>query len=424
MISSIEFTVLLILFAGLIFVLGSYEKEILSPPFLFTLMWAFIIVFSVISGGGYYFSFSALLFLFGLIAAFNFGWIFRKTQKNIKLKSIVESQPLDRFHYINICGSLACWISIILLINQYSPTIFSSLDRNSLSSLSATLSVERYEGKRLSSVIMLCISINYLSCFTGGMVAALSKNIWQRLFSISVILPLLIFSVIYTSRSVLLYGIVMFVSSWFLSQSFIGTEKKFQVQFKWIFIAISGALGLFLLFIVSQGLRMGINEISLSTFDRLFSYLRVWFAGNISSFCMWYDQPNVSPLYSYGSYTFAGISEIAGFGMRVPGMYTNSYDVSGKLEVTNIYTIFRFLIDDFGWIGAFVFCIILGLICKYFYNKLLQGSFIGLSILAGLFSGLIFSPIASIWAYNSILFAWICFVGVCILPYFENEFID
>ena len=110
--------------------------------------------------------------------------------------------------------------------------------------------------------------------------------------------------------------------------------------------------------------------------------------------------------------------------MRVPGMYTNSYDVSGKLEVTNIYTIFRFLIDDFGWFGAFIFCILLGVICKYFYNKLLQGSFIGLSILAGLFSGLIFSPIASIWAYNSILFAWICFVGICILPYFENEFID
>jgi oligosaccharide repeat unit polymerase len=424
MITAFEFCLILVLFVGLIFVVSKKEADIFSPPFIFTTMWAGILVFSIISGSEYYFSFNALLYIYCMVALYNIGWIATSFKLNIKNRKIQNSETVKLLELTTYVSIIAGFVSIFLLIFTSLGDHIFNFKISDLSSLSATLSKQRYEGVRLSPIIMLLLTINYIGCFTGAAVSNLFEKKSIQLISFLVLVPLFIFSLVYTSRAVFLFGLFIFLPTWLLFQASKFHYSKAQFPVKWIYGSVLGFVFVLSLFMVSQALRMGIDHVNEASFDRIFSYLRVWFAGNISSFCMWYDQPDVSPLNAYGGFTFAGLSEAIGLGQRQAGIYNLGYDVSGKLEISNIYTLFRFVADDFGWIGSFVFFLTLGSISKLLYRSFLAGSYISLAILCGIYCLLLFSFITSILAYNSILFAWICFIGICILPYFKHEYID
>ena len=141
----------------------------------------------------------------------------------------------------------------------------------------------------------------------------------------------------------------------------------------------------------------------------LANYLRVWFSGNISGFCAWLTM-SYDTVYNKGFISLAGLSEWFGVLHRKVGIYDIAIDVNKKMEFSNIYTFFRYIIDDFGITGSLLFFLILGFASHHFFNQSVKGNFPGAALLSGIFALLIFSFITSIFAYNSILFAWIGFV--------------
>jgi oligosaccharide repeat unit polymerase len=146
---------------------------------------------------------------------------------------------------------------------------------------------------------------------------------------------------------------------------------------------------------------------------------KVWFSGNVSAYSIWYDQIRNNE-YSFGRYTLGGISEWLGFSYREVGVYTNSFDVNGKMSFSNIYTLFRFLIDDFGKGGCLIILFMLGYICKKLYSQCVNGNLVSVSVLSGIYSLLLFSFIASAWAYNSVLMAWFVFVFLIFITQRSN----
>jgi len=179
---------------------------------------------------------------------------------------------------------------------------------------------------------------------------------------------------------------------------------------------VYGALGvvvLFAVFVISQASRMKLNIADAGQFTFITNYLKVWFSGNISGFCSWFDvdfNPNTS---SHGFYSLAGLSEWFGVTERKVGIYETTIDVNHEMVFSNIYTFFRFVIDDFGLSGSFLFFLTLGFISSYFFRQSKRGSLASASLLSGVVALLLFSFISSIWAYNSILFGWICFTCWC-----------
>lgn len=111
-----------------------------------------------------------------------------------------------------------------------------------------------------------------------------------------------------------------------------------------------------------------------------------------------------------GGATFAGLNEWLGGEARDLGIYNKAIDLNGHMQFSNVYTLFRFLIDDFGLTGTVLIWFLLGIFCRAMYNRILNGDFIAAAVHSGIFAWMLFSFITSILAYNTVLFAWMIFV--------------
>lgn len=112
----------------------------------------------------------------------------------------------------------------------------------------------------------------------------------------------------------------------------------------------------------------------------------------------------------YGTMTFMGIANAIGLAERKIGLYRD-FVYYGRLDKTmrsNVYTLFRLLIDDFGMIGALVFMFILGFVSikAVLFIKQRKCFFISQVFLVAVYCLIMWSFATSIWAYTSIICAY------------------
>ena len=112
----------------------------------------------------------------------------------------------------------------------------------------------------------------------------------------------------------------------------------------------------------------------------------------------------------YGVMTFFGVFNGIGLAKRQTGIYRD-YIYFGRLDKTmrsNVYTIFRMLIDDFGKVGALIFLLLLGFASGKAVVMIQKRKFVFLcqAFLIAVYSYVLWGFVASIWAYTSILCAF------------------
>lgn len=112
----------------------------------------------------------------------------------------------------------------------------------------------------------------------------------------------------------------------------------------------------------------------------------------------------------YGVMTFCGIFNGLGLAKRQKGIYRD-YVYFGRLDKTmrsNVYSIFRMLIDDFGIVGALVFLLLLGFASAkaIVFIKKRKMIFLSQAFLVAVYSYVMWGFVASIWAYTSIICAY------------------
>lgn len=124
----------------------------------------------------------------------------------------------------------------------------------------------------------------------------------------------------------------------------------------------------------------------------------------------WYN-----PKHTFGAMTFLGISNFIGLAERKSGVYRD-FEYFGRLKKgmgTNVYTIFRQLIDDFGMVGALVFLFIIGFISSkaiVFIAKR-KWIFVCQAFLVAVYSYVMWGFVTSFWAYTTN----ICCYGFCLI---------
>jgi hypothetical protein len=93
----------------------------------------------------------------------------------------------------------------------------------------------------------------------------------------------------------------------------------------------------------------------------------------------------------------------------------------GEGRVTNLFTIFRALIDDFTVLGAWVALLLVGAAAGYAHRRLTRGVGSALAILAPFYAVVLWSPIVNIFIYNTVTVGWVVFVGVVLLVHSHIE---
>jgi oligosaccharide repeat unit polymerase len=247
-------------------------------------------------------------------------------------------------------------------------------------------------------VSQLLLPFVYVAPLVGGILFVLrGEKRWKLICLISFV-PALMVTVLQTTKAAVLFAMTLWLSGYFAARL---RRGKFAVFTKsQSFVARGVVAVVTALFFATTFARLAATDASLlnlvvaKLFSAAFSHMSV-FSQWLSEY---WDQP-FNP--SMGTVTFAGPLELLGYSRRIPGVFEQVISlVIG--EMSNIYTAFRPLIEDFTIPGALTILAILGFIGGVGFRLVAAGQWSGLSLLLIAYLTIMWTPITWLWFYNSL----------------------
>jgi len=396
------------------------QKSWFTPPVLFSLVCTLLIGFSVILAPGFYYSPKALLFIFSIDLVFYAGTFItghfcKKStieirNRNNAIQNLTRKEAFLSF--VIIGGALAGLFAVILLLAKYRQLFSSQFSLKEYISLAHKMSRDRYDGIRLPMSIMFCNSMAYVACLTGGFLLAITRKKSLKFFSIMPLLTFALFTLLYTARAVFLYSVIIFLSSYISSKllcngyHFKLFTRRNLITGSIIFIFISA------LSVITQLGRENLSNLSMQGMEEVTSHLKISSLGNISGFSVWFDKILENPYTEMGKYTFGGIFELISDYHRELGVFPDFVFIGPYGEATNIFTVFRFFLEDGSFLTIYAIIFVAGCTSEYCIHRLIRRDIRVLPLFCIIYSFILWSFIGSVFINNSIIFAFVIFTGI------------
>ena len=271
------------------------------------------------------------------------------------------------------------------------------------------MAIQRYSGGNINNPIMqILLTFVYAAPLCGGYAFVYSENKLHKIISILTFIPSLMSLLITNTKAVLIASVFLWASSFLVG--YLDKYKKLPkiseiVNIKTIIILA----GIFLILYTSMVLRTGkINKDIINIVNTKF---KIYALGQVFSFDNWFLNNAFNTEHTLGQYTFFGIFDALGLAVRNQGVFSEfTYNLAGN--GTNIYTVFRGIISDFGILGGLIFFIVTGIFSGYSLKKISQGrkkAIISRLILTSTYFFVFYSILISPWTYNSQILAFIVF---------------
>lgn len=289
-------------------------------------------------------------------------------------------------------------------------------------------SSERYTAMRYKGEItvnlygQLSVVFSYIGVSLGGFVFDAERSRLRRglvlLFSF---LPSVAVMITQSAKGMFFLAIVMFYAAILVARLKRGELQLFSRGF--MRRAILGALVTLPILTVSF-LSRGLYESKDTDFivDRLVHYFASYSCGHLYAFSDWFSSSLGSETLihydleepSYGFYTFMSLFNLAGVGRPVPPGVFDEYFQYKDLLTSNIYTMFRGLILDYGLAGSLVFTFVSSVLFHLAFYALLVNRRAPVATATYIFMvGYIYTSfIISLLIWNSIYVAYAILVAL------------
>jgi oligosaccharide repeat unit polymerase len=221
--------------------------------------------------------------------------------------------------------------------------------------------------------------INYIAAPLGGIVIARQRSILRvTLVLVFAFFPSLIQMIVYSDK-----GALFLVGAYFFAGILVARVMRGDTNLlnaTTIKAGLAAAILLFPILVFAMLSRGGGDWDGSERITKVIFYLNTYAFGHLFAFSDWfanyffeetsrYANPELPTL---GFFTFLAIGRTIFPGYRLPpGIFDEYFSVPGVIN-TNIYTVFRPLIVDFGLIGSLVFVMFWGLVASLAYNGMLR----------------------------------------------------
>lgn len=266
----------------------------------------------------------------------------------------------------------------------------------------------------------LCLTFSFLSVLIGGiMFSAVAKR--KRKWILFCFLPSLVVLLTQSAKGLFFGGIFFFLGGVLVTSIY---ENKLLLL-KVNNIGKMAKVGLFSVFIItlsfmSRGLQ-DIHKVSL-LLEKLRGLFASYFFAHLYDFSDWLDaylginckMDYDTSHYYYGYLTFTTFFNKIGIHYdRTIGVYDEFNLSDGGME-SNVYTIFRGLVMDFGLLGALIFILLLGFFLNYIYICFLhkKNPIIEIPIVIFMLAFFYQTFIISFFTWNIIPFIFILFTAI------------
>ena len=147
-------------------------------------------------------------------------------------------------------------------------------------------------------------------------------------------------------------------------------------------------------------------------FDLLIDRIRAYFFGYLAAFSQWFGG-NFEVNTNVGLITFAGPFNLLGIMERPLGFY-DSINITKDIS-TNIFTAFRGIVTDFSTSGSIIIAFIIGFVNQSIFQMNEKTTLLSCLPISMFYAFTLYSPLISIFHYNSILFSWIILFIIIII---------
>jgi oligosaccharide repeat unit polymerase len=266
--------------------------------------------------------------------------------------------------------------------------------------------------------VRLLVTWFHPAALLGGLLFACSRKRLDRTIAILTLLPAVAYGIFTGARSAILLGLTCWIGG-YVATEVISTHGRLSIfspkRIALLLLAGAAMVGMF----------AGIEAVRDTSYteDLIFDVnnqkLSKYMFGSPTAFAIWYAHADVSNP-EWGAKTFAGEFGLLHLKTRTVGTYLDVTNIIGT-EGTNIYTVFRGLIEDFTEVGAILIAACLGGFAGWVYGLRLENRHFTLFWLSAFYATLIYSPLVSLFSFNGAALAWI--IGWVVLRRgdFQNE---
>lgn len=271
----------------------------------------------------------------------------------------------------------------------------------------------RYEGELESTLFgKIGLLSAYLAVFTGALFAGSTTNsVRRRIAVFAAFLPAVLTATLQSAKGLLFLSLAFFYGGILVSRIY---NKDYTLASKKDLRTLLIGVLLFMPVVVASFLARGLTSVTDTNLilDRLTAYAVSYSSGHLYAFADWFSSifgGNYSLRYreadaTPGFYTTLFAFRLFGDTTQLPAGIYDEYFASGPYLQSNIYTVFRGLITDFGIIGSIAFVYLIGTAsCLVFRGMLIsKNSSIAISLFLLMTGAIYMSYIVSILTWSVI----------------------
>ena len=374
----------------------------LEPAGIFAALWIFFAVSALLLQNYIDLRFDGCTFILAGVIFFVAGTIFsdyffRPTPSETKLE--LRKKWVTPLLIILLVGAMVNPLYSIIL---HGFSLRALLDMREVLEMNKGISEDRYAGAEAHDVVnQFFLIFSYAAPVIGGLCFRLVGK-WNKVLCILTLIPCTFIALTQSLKMGMIASFILFFAAYIVCSYTYGLpirmKGKIILRFVLVIAGFLGTLFISMVFRTGEVTEKTILEIS----EKFVSYA----VGHMHNIDMWYTSYQPTDL-TWGSRTFLGISNILGIEERVQGIYPEFLNVgkNGFFGISNTYTIFRPLVEDFGEVGAMVAMFIMGVIGNMALKAVIahRATIFNQVVLVALFAYLMWSFSASFYAYTTYL---------------------
>lgn len=263
----------------------------------------------------------------------------------------------------------------------------------------------------------------YFAAMLGGFYYVAREGSWRRYLALLPFVPAIATAYCVTTKLSFLFPLLFWLGSFLAAHAYFGRAitRKAIIRF-------AGAAGIVALLLVIFNIARWmswaprIDQPIFGGWEGFWKYTFTMVAGHIVAFSHWFPSyiEHMPDGYGWGRYTVAGIFNYLGYAARIPAENVVIFPGPGN-NTSNVYTVFRPLLLDFGIFGSLLVFFFTGMAAEYSYRRIKAGCLRWIPVLAAFYWVAMWNYNNSIFNYNSIILAFIAFSAYFVfLPYFNN----
>jgi oligosaccharide repeat unit polymerase len=276
----------------------------------------------------------------------------------------------------------------------------------------------RYDDIPHSSMVRLLSLGIYLGALLSGLLWTQGRDVKDRWPCAAPLAAAFLFAVMEGARARLLVPLVLWFAAWAASRRRNPPQDAAAVS-------VPRRTNLFIpvMIVSTLGISILIQWVGFTFSDHAHPWLqflnpvRVRLFGHLSAFSYWFRHSwNTRLDHTYGSMTFAGVFDLLRIKHRLVGLYAQNVSMSDGqwLVYTNVFTVMRGLIEDFGVVGSLALLTAVGFFAARSFHSLSNGRLSHVPILAAYYAFVLWGPVASLAAYNVVPLSLTLFWGYCL----------